>query len=211
MDIDLHKTQQYLDWLKEKLYLNCIAPTAQKREIHRGEVYRCKFGFGIGSEESKERPCLILQYDSANITSPNTLVAPISHTASNVPVVIPIKTQANSSGKLILDGNVLLGNITCVSKARLGDFITKLSKDEMLTIDETIAKSLGILHHYKSLQNMYNDQAQHLQKVQSQNTILKTNLATLQQQAGSIQTILDKYHISDISSLAECLAKTVQK
>lgn len=151
MDIDLSKTHQYLDWLKEKLYLNQIAPKAQKRLVYRGEVYRCKFGVGIGSEECKERPCVILQYDSANRTSPNTLVAPISHTNSTVPVVVPIETQVDSSGKIILDGNALLGNITCVNKARLGDRITTLSNKDMKTIDQAIAMSLGILHYYEVL------------------------------------------------------------
>lgn len=210
MNIDLFKTQQYLEWFKEKLYLNCIAPNAQKRQIHRGEVYRCKFGFGIGSEESKERPCVILQYDTANITSPNTLVAPISHTASTVPVVIPIEDKKDSSGKIILDGNVLLGNITCISKARLGTFITKLTKAEMSAIDKTIAVSLGILHHYNTLQNMYNDQAQHLQKLQEQNTLLKENLHNFQQQFDSFQAVLDKFNFSDINSLADSLAKNTK-
>lgn len=29
MNIDLSKTQQYLEWLKDKLYLNAIAPSAK--------------------------------------------------------------------------------------------------------------------------------------------------------------------------------------
>ena len=79
MNIDLTKTQQYLEWLKNKLYLNAIAPSAKNRIIYRGQVYRCNLGIGVGSEECKERPCVILQYNSANKTSPNTLVAPITH------------------------------------------------------------------------------------------------------------------------------------
>ena len=126
MNIDLTKTQQYLEWLKNKLYLNAIAPSAKNRIIYRGQVYRCNLGIGVGSEECKERPCVILQYNSANKTSPNTLVAPITHTSSTLPIVVPITAQTDTSGKLILDGNVLLGNITCVSKARLGDYITDL-------------------------------------------------------------------------------------
>lgn len=127
MNIDLTKTQQYLDWLKEKLYLDAIAPSAKNRTIYRGQVYRCKLGIGIGSEECKERPCVILQYNPTNKTSPNTLVAPITHSISKLPIVVPIADKTDSSGKVILDGNVLLGNITCVSKARLGNYITDLS------------------------------------------------------------------------------------
>ena len=129
MDIDLTKTQQYLEWLKEKLYLNHIAANAKNRLVFRGEVYRCKFGMGIGSEECKERPCVILQCNPANSASPNTLVAPITHTQAKIAVVVPITPKQDSSGKIVLDGNVLLGNITCISKARLGSYITKLTKE----------------------------------------------------------------------------------
>ena len=145
MNIDLIKTQQYLDWLKEKLYLNAKAPSAQKRVVSRGQVYRCKFGVGIGSEECKERPCVILQYNSANKTSPNTLVAPITHTSSKLPIVIPIADKFDASGKLILDGNVLLGNITCISKSRLGDYVTDLTTGEMKEVDNAISLSLDII------------------------------------------------------------------
>lgn len=51
MNIDLTKTQQYLEWLKNKLYLNAIAPSAKNRIIYRGHVYRCNLGIGVGSEE----------------------------------------------------------------------------------------------------------------------------------------------------------------
>ena len=59
INIDLIKTQQYLDWLKDKLYLNSKAESAKNRKIYRGQIYRCKLGIGIGSEECKERPCVI--------------------------------------------------------------------------------------------------------------------------------------------------------
>lgn len=193
MDIDLVKTQQYLEWLKEKLYLNHIAPSAKKRLIYRGEVYRCKFGVGIGSEECKERPCVILQYDSANKTSPNTLVAPISHTKSTIPIVVPIETQVNSSGKILLDGNALLGNITCVNKARLGERITKLSNKDMNAIDKAIAMSLGILHHYETISNKHNDLLKHSEIIQSK--------------ANDLQNILDTYHFADSDSLVAFLEK----
>lgn len=73
MNIDLTKTQQYLDWLKDKLYFNANAPSAGGRTIFRGQVYECNLGIGIGSEECKKRPCIVLQYNSANRSSPNTI------------------------------------------------------------------------------------------------------------------------------------------
>lgn len=205
MDIKLTKTQQYLEWLKEKIYLNAIAPSAKNRIIHRGQVYHCKFGIGIGSEECKERPCVILQYNSANRTSPNTLVAPITHTTSTLPIVVPITDKIDSSGKVILDGNVLLGNITCVSKARLGDYITDLTPNEMKAVDKAISISLNINRYYQTLQNSYNDKLQYIEKLKETRFKLQSDLSTQQTQIAEFQAILEKHNFSDASELAAFL------
>lgn len=165
INIDLLKTQRYLDWLKIKLYLDTNAGNASKRVVKRGEVYKCNLGIGIGSEENKERPCLIIQYDLANAKSPNVIVAPLTHTSSVIPVVVPIQNKCDASGNVVLDGHVLLGNIVCVSKARLGDFVAKLDNTEMKAIDEAIALSLGIKHHYDKLNNIYKDKLVYIEKL----------------------------------------------
>ena len=211
MNIDLVKTQQYLEWLKNKLYLNAIAPSAKNRIVYRGQVYRCNLGVGIGSEECKERPCVILQYNSANRTSPNTLVAPITHTTSTLPIVVPIAEKKDSSGKLILDGNVLLGNITCVSKARLGDYIADLSTAEMKSVDKAISLSLDINHHYQTLQNMYDDKLQYIEKLKSNRSLLQADLDLKQQRINDFQKLLDTYHFSNIQSLADFLEKSLKE
>lgn len=207
MNIDLTKTQQYLEWLKDKLYLNSISASAKNRTIYRGQVYNCKLGIGIGSEECKERPCVILQYNSANKTSPNTLIAPITHTISQLPIVIPITAKTDTSGKVILDGNVLLGNITCVSKARLRNYITELTDTEMKDIDKAISLSLGISHYYQSLQNMYKDKLQYIEKLKTNQEALQANIEEKQQQLDRLHTLLNKYQLTDISSLDNFLEK----
>ena len=207
MVVDLAKTQQYLDWFKDKLYLNAIATTAKNRVITRGQVYRCKLGIGIGSEECKDRPCVVLQHNSANKSSPNTIVAPITHTASTLPIVVPISPQTDSSGRIILDGNVLLGNIICVSKARLGDYITNLSPDEMKAVDKAISLSLDIHHYYISLQNEYNDKLQYIDKLTAHRAQLESELNQKQQQLTGLYNLLDKYHCPDITALSNFLEK----
>ncbi len=211
MNIDLTKTQQYLEWFKNKLYLNAIAPSAKNRIIYRGQVYRCNLGVGIGSEECKERPCVIIQYNSANRTSPNTLVAPITHTTSALPIVVPITEKRDSTGKLILDGNVLLGNITCVSKARLSDYIAELSAEEMKAVDKAISLSLDINYYYQTLQNMYNDKLQYIEKLKNNRTLLQADLDSKKQQIDHFQKLLDTYHFSDIQNLAEFLEKFLKE
>jgi mRNA interferase MazF len=198
MNINLAKTQSYLEWLKDKLYLNAIAPSAQRRTVFRGQVYRCKLGIGVGSEECKERPCVILQYNSANKTSPNTIVAPITHTSATVPVVVPIADKLDASGNTILDGNVLLGNIICISKARLGNYIADLTDDEMNKIDTAIAFSLGIKHHYDTLLNIYNDKLNYIEKLKQQREESHNDIQ-------AIENLLAEYGFNDIPELAEYL------
>lgn len=209
MNIDLTKTQQYLEWLKEKLYLDSIAPSAKNRTIFRGQVYRCKLGVGVGSEECKERPCVILQYNPANKTSPNTLVAPITHSTSKLPIVVPIADKTDAFGKVILDGNVLLGNITCVSKARLGNYITDLTTDEMKAVDNAISLSLDLNHYYQTLQNMYNDKLEYIDKLKKNRSDMQTELITKQEQLDAFQKLLDDYHFTDIYALQNFLENSV--
>ena len=148
MNIELSKVNKYLDWLKTKLYLDVKASNAPDRTIRfvkRGQVYQCYFGVGIGSEQEKNyRPCVILQNYEGNRNSPNTIVAPITHNNSNLPVVVPIATQHKPDGSILLEGHVLLGNIVTISKARLGDYITDIPSHEMKKVDEAIAISVDI-------------------------------------------------------------------
>lgn len=210
MNIDLTKTQQCLEWLKTKLYLDTISSSAKNRIVHRGQVYRCNLGIGIGSEISKERPCVILQYNSANRTSPNTLVAPITHTASTLPIVVPIAAKNDASGKTLLDGNVLLGNITCVSKARLGDYIADLTASEMKAVDRAVSLSLDTHHYYQSLYNAYNDKIKYIEKLKSARNALQTELKTKQHMLDELRELLDEFHFSSIKDLANFL-KTLKE
>lgn len=100
---------------------------------------------------------MVIQEQDANDTSPNTIVAPISHTKSKLKVIIPIKTQYDENGNILLDGNVLLGNIVTISKVRLGDYITDLFPDEMENVDKAIMVSLGIEHKNIELNSIKKD------------------------------------------------------
>jgi mRNA interferase MazF len=180
INIDLGKTQTYLEWTKTMIYLDTTANSARRKIIKRGEVFKCKLGSGVGSEESKERPCVILQGDAANKASSNTIVAPITHSTSHLPIVIPIIDKVDTSGKMILDGNVLLGNIVTVSKARLGTYICNLTSDEMNKVDIALSISIDIKRHYDKLNNIYNDKLDYIEKLkikneQNENEVLVLN------------------------------------
>ncbi|EOC99358.1 type II toxin-antitoxin system PemK/MazF family toxin [Caldisalinibacter kiritimatiensis] len=209
--IDLSKTQQYLEWLKTKLYLDSNASRASKRVVKRGEVYRCNLGLGIGSEECKERPCVILQSDAGNVTSPNTIVAPITHTGSTLPVVVPIANKYNESGKIILDGNVLLGNIVCVSKARLGDFVTKLDSSEMEAVDEAIAISVDIKRHYDKLKNILDDKVVYIGKLKDKISVLEDELSKKEDELNRFISIKEEFGIEDMQEFEKQIREAFLK
>ena len=165
MNIDYFETAQYLDWLKEKLWLNRNSGNAKNRMVFRGEVYECNLGVGIGSEERKNRPCVIIQNDTANKNSGVVLVAPVSHSYRNSPVVIPIIPQTDCAGNILLDGYVLVGNMTSVSKARLGKKISKLSKKEIDDIDQAIIVQTGLLNKFEALNNIIADKDVYISKL----------------------------------------------
>jgi len=179
MEVKLDRVQLYLDWLKTKLFLDRQSTKASQRKVKRGNVYHCYLGRGIGSEEEKERPCVVLQGFDGNMNSPNTIVAPITHTSSTLDVVIPITTRYNQDDSVLLDGNVLLGNIVTVSKARLGDYIATLTPTEMKLVDIAIARSLDIWKNIVKLENVIKDKDTYIGKLRQQRDDLQRHIDEL--------------------------------
>jgi mRNA interferase MazF len=209
IEIDLLKTQRYLDWLKTKLYLDTRAINAKSRMVKRGEVYRCNLGLGIGSEENKERPCVILQYDAGNKNSPNTIVAPITHSSSTLPIVVPIADKFDPNGTLLLDGHVLLGNIVCVSKARLGDFLIKLEPEEMEAVDTALAISTDLKHHYDKLMRIHEDKLDYIEKLKTKYTTLEHELVQEKEYSNKVKALQVELGFKDIDSFIQHVRENI--
>lgn len=201
--IELPKTQRYLSWLSTMIYLDSTAQNAKSRVIKRGEVYNCNLGMGIGCEEIKERPCVILQSDIGNSKSANTIVAPITHSTSRLPIVVPISDKTDVQGNLILDGNVLLGNIVCVSKARLGDYKTNLTSQEMKKIDEALSISLDVKRHYDKLNNILNDKLNYIAKLKKKIEKQNQELAILEE----LRTVISAENLTILPQTIATLLK----
>lgn len=179
MQIDLVETQELLDWMKTKLYLNTIIAQANKRYVKRGQVYNCYFGIGVGNEIQKLRPCIILQNNIANAKSGNVVVAPITHTYKNIPSIKKIITQYNNDKSILLDGYANMSNILCVSKARLENYITTLSVSEMKEIDKALAISLDLMQYYAKLKNNFDDKMNYIQKIKNERNLAQDQLKEL--------------------------------
>lgn len=201
MYIDSLQIDKMLEWLKIKLKLDATSANAKRRMVKRGQVYRCNFGCGIGSEMNKERPVVVVQNDIGNMHSGNTIVVPITHDTSTLPCVANISTQVDLNGNNILDGQANASNILCVSKARLGDFVCELSNEEMKKVDEAIAKSVDIMKYYAEVSKKLFKRESYIEKIKDERNRAQDELAELRK-------ILD---IDDKESLKEFVGKIKKK
>lgn len=194
MNINSLQIDKMLEWLKSKLKLDAMSTNAKRRTVKRGQVYRCNFGCGVGSEMNKERPAVVIQNDIGNLHSGNTIVIPITHDTSALPCVANIIPQVDTYGNVVLDGQANASNIMCVSKARLGDYICELPNDEMKKIDEAIAKAVDIMKYYAEVSRKLANREAYIEKIKDERNQAQDELAELRR----ILSIDDKVSLKDI-------------
>lgn len=168
MKVELEKVQNMLNWANEQIFLDTMSDRAKSRKVKRGEIYKCNFGFGVGSEMQKERPCVIIQSDIRNYNSGTVIVAPITHTNKPLPCMAEITPQCNDDGTIIVDGYVNLSHIQTVSKARLGDYVTKLPNSDMKKVNFAIYDTTGLMSQIKDYENKINDKLEYIEKIKSE-------------------------------------------
>lgn len=148
-------------WMGDKFRLVGNVDSAKSRKVSRGHVYWCEFGENIGSEQCRRRPAVILQNNPANRSSPNVIVAPITNTSDSNSSVVPLTRPVGSP----LTGNVLLGNVVTVSKARLGEYIDKLdSVTEMPLVEKALYNSLGVAQQIEKTEKQLVRTTEYLEK-----------------------------------------------
>lgn len=167
--IDKENTQNDIMWLHKKIHLNSCVDKTKNRQVEKGEVYTCHFGVGVGSEMQKLRPCVILQNNDDNYNSPNTIVAPITHDTDELDCMFPISVKYDQNGNTILDGKVNVSNLMCVSKARLGKKITKLTPSEMKEIEKRLITQMDINCYINYLKKQIKKKDEFISKVKEQN------------------------------------------
>ncbi|WP_226530869.1 type II toxin-antitoxin system PemK/MazF family toxin [Metabacillus niabensis] len=114
------------------------------RNLVKGSVHLCELGENIGSEQSEERPVIIVSNDRINSTSTNVKIIPLSKTLKTKQVVnrkkrtitVPkVKTHfflMKSKYKfLTYDSAAMAEGITTVSKVRLGKHLGSVDPDDL--------------------------------------------------------------------------------
>ena len=95
-----------------------------KRSPKIGDVYYVRLT-GVGSEQSGFRPCLIFQNNKGNLHSPNLIVLPITSSLKRLDIPTHVLLPASETG-LPKDSMVLCENPECISRERLGRYVTSL-------------------------------------------------------------------------------------
>ncbi len=137
---EAEKPFSLLEWSSNKYdYLQkCIDKRNQL--IFRDEIYWVELGENLGSEESKLRPCVIIQNQKGNENAPTTLIAPITNATIRLPIAVEFSRGDNSD----VTGTIDCGQIRVVSKGRIRGKITRLSSSEKKKVNNALLKSLGL-------------------------------------------------------------------
>jgi mRNA interferase MazF len=189
----MDKINKIMDWVKDLIYLNTIAASAERRVVKKYEVYYCDLGFGVGSEMEKRRKVVILQNDVGNANSPNTIVAPITGTGGIPPVTAPITGTYNYTDHdgtvKTLYGYVKLSDIVRVSKARLrGNCLTTLV-DECEDIDNKVLVSFGLMKKFNDLIKKETNFKKTIKRLASERDQFRTELEELKKKQTESESV----------------------
>ena len=100
-----------------------------QKEFKIGDIFFMNFS-GEGSEQSGWRPGLVFQNNIGNKNSPNIIALPLTSSVKKSQQPTHVLIHASNSG-LQKDSMVLCENPERMSKKRIGNYITSLSKEQM--------------------------------------------------------------------------------
>ena len=110
------------------------------RIINRGEIYYTNLDLVTGSEQGGYRPVVVLQNNMGNFYSQTTIVSAItSRLKTNMPTHVHIENECLPHNSVIL-----LEHLRTVDKSRLGDYVGKLTDEEISKLNKALAVSVDL-------------------------------------------------------------------
>lgn len=111
---------------------------SKKREVYQGQIYICDLGDNnIGSEQSGERPCLVIQNNILNATSEIIIVIPITSKCKKTLPTHYILTNDKYSFLTYDKNTVLCECIRSLSKKRIKKLIGQIDNNDLEQILKT--------------------------------------------------------------------------
>lgn len=111
----------------------------RQTNIKRGDIFWVDFDPSTGTEIRKKRPALVCSHDDMNENSNRIIVAPIT---SNLKKVYLFEYAIN--GHSFVNGKVMIDQLKCVDKSRIGAKIGSIQLKEMNEVDAIIKFVLGL-------------------------------------------------------------------
>lgn len=109
-----------------------------KNSIRRGDIYFVKGTYGTGSEQTGERPAIIVSNDTGNRHAPTVEAV---YLTTKQKTDIPTHVYINSAERPSI---ALCEQIVSICKSRLERYIGSVTVAEMRRIDRALTTSLGI-------------------------------------------------------------------
>lgn len=94
-----------------------------RRTIRQGDIYICQLDDNTNSEQGGERPCLVIQVNALNNTSPNTIVVPITSKHKKFLPTHYILDVKKYTFLIYHTNTVLCECIRTLSKTKIGKYI----------------------------------------------------------------------------------------
>lgn len=113
-----------------------------QKKVKRGTIYIVERLESVGSEQSGDRPGLIVQNDRLNATSPTVTVALITSRIKRLD--LPEHVLLPKVPGLPKESMVLLEQLQTIDKTRLLKYMGCLEEDTMKQVERALKKSLGI-------------------------------------------------------------------
>lgn len=110
----------------------------QNKEINRGYIYWVTLDPTIGSEIKKTRPAMVISNDTQNKVSSRIVVITITSNTTNI---FPFETKIKIDNK---EAKALTDQIRTVDKIRVGNFIARLSRAEIIEIEKALKITLSL-------------------------------------------------------------------
>lgn len=108
------------------------------KQPKRGEVYWVSLDPTVGSEVNKTRPALILSNNFSNQHSPRVIIGPVT---SSIEKVYPFEAKIHMPQGI---NKVMLDQVRCVDKMRLGKKIHSISQEEMHEVERALKVTFAL-------------------------------------------------------------------
>jgi len=122
------------------------------RLVKKGDVYYANLDGAIGSEQSGNRPVVIVQNDTGNFHANTVIVLPLTKKYDKK-VKLPTHIPINAYKGISVDSTILAEQIRTIDKSRLTRKICKVPNKLMKEIDMAMAIAIGIIDN-KEIERM---------------------------------------------------------